>query len=249
LPVVAGCTDGTAGCLASGACEAGDLNVTLGSTLVFKAVSDRPLQDPQAAIYNHRHPAGGFLPGAASSTGGEWIAKRFAGSDWDALGRAAAKKLPAERVVYPLVGSGERFPFVSAAARGFGLDAIDDPVEQFAAGMEGVAFLERIGIERLEGLGLPIRPTIFATGGGTSSSVWLAIRAAVNRREYSVPAYAECAVGAAVLAAMPQLGSCRAAVNAIVRSGRVVKPDGHLADAYDASYRRFCGALRERGYL
>ena len=123
-PVVAGCTDGTAGCLASGARATGDLNVTLGTTLVFKAIADQPLMDPQGAIYNHRHPAGGYLPGAASSTGGEWIETHFPGADLDQLGRAARAHLPTREIVYPLVKVGERFPFVWPQARGFGLDAI-----------------------------------------------------------------------------------------------------------------------------
>ena len=107
-PVVAGCTDGTAGCLASGARTTGDLNVTLGSTLVFKAISDQPLLDPEGAIYNHRHPAGGFLPGAASSTGGEWIETHFPGADLDQLARAARAHLPTREIVYPLVKVDDR---------------------------------------------------------------------------------------------------------------------------------------------
>ena len=249
IPVVAGCTDGTAGCLASGAADAGDLNVTLGSTLVFKAVSRQPLLDPAGAIYNHRHPAGGYLPGAASTTGGEWVATQLRGQDLDALGRAAAQRLPSGRIAYPLVKTGERFPFACPAAAGFGLDQIADPAERFAAGMEGVAFLERLGIERLEQLGLPIGPTVYATGGGVAGETWLRIRAAVNQRTYWTPRYPQCAVGAAVLAAMPALGGCRQAVAALVRAGQAVAPEPALAAAYAEPWERFCAALRERGYL
>lgn len=248
-PVVAGCTDGTAGCLASGAREPGDLNVTLGSTLVFKAISAQPLVDPAGAIYNHRHPAGGYLPGAASTTGGEWVGTYFRGEDLDALGRMAAQRLPTGHVAYPLVKTGERFPFACAAAAGFGLDQIAGSAERFAAGMEGVAFLERLGIERLEQLGLPIGATVYATGGGVTGETWLRIRAAVNRRTYWTPRHPQCAVGAAVLAAMPSLGGCREAVAAIVRAGHTVVPDPALAIAYAEPLKRFRAALRERGYL
>jgi len=249
IPLVAGCTDGTAGCLASGAADVGDLNVTLGSTLVFKAVSGQPLLDPAGAIYNHRHPAGGYLPGAASTTGGEWVATHLRGEDLDALGRAAAARLPSGHVAYPLVKTGERFPFACPAATGFGLDQIAEPAERFAAGMEGVAFLERLGIERLEQLGLPIGPTVYATGGGVAGETWLRIRAAVNRRTYWTPRYPQCSVGAAVLAAMPALGGCRQAVAAIVRAGQAVAPEPALTAAYAEPWERFRGALRERGYL
>jgi sugar (pentulose or hexulose) kinase len=63
-----------------------------------------------------------------------------------------------------------------------------------------------------------------------------------------VPRYPACAVGAAVLAAVPHLGSYGDAVSALVRTGRQIEPDPSWAAAYDASYRQFQAALRERGY-
>ena len=248
-PVVAGCTDGTAGCLASGAKEPGDLNVTLGSTLVFKAISPQPLLDPDGAVYNHRHPAGGYLPGAASSTGGEWVEAFFRGQDLERLGREAAARLPTQRVAYPLVKTGERFPFACATAAGFGLEQIGDPAVRFAAGMEGTAFLERLAIDRLEHLGLRIGREVYATGGAVAGETWLRIRAAVSGRTYWVPQHPQCAVGAAVLAALPHLGNCREAVAALVRPGRTVEPERGLADAYAEPLERFRAALRERGYV
>lgn len=247
-PVVAGCTDGTAGCLASGARQHGDLNVTLGTTLVFKAVAAEPLLDPQGAVYNHRHPEGGYLPGAASSTGGDWIERHFARADLPAMNAAVEQRVPTDHLAYPLVKRGERFPFASPAATGFGLD-IADPVLRFAAGMEGVAFLERLGIERLEALGLAIGPTVYATGGGAASDTWLRIRASVNRRSYAVPRHAECALGAAVLAAMPRLGSCAEAISRIVSIGKAIDPEPRLVNAYEDRYPQFVNALRERGYF
>jgi len=248
-PVVAGCTDGTAGCLASGASRSGDLNVTLGTTLVFKAVAERPLIDPVGAVYNHRHPGGGYLPGAASSTGCDWINESFPGADLDSLGASANDLLPTGRIAYPLAKTGERFPFACKTAIGFGLEEIEDPALRFAAGMEGVALLERMGIERLESLGLDVGPTVYATGGGAGSETWLKIRASINRRTCSVPDRPDCAVGAAVLAAMPHMGSCGAAVQTIVRPGHCVQPDDRLATAYDGAYEQFLEALRQRGYV
>ncbi len=246
-PVVAGCTDGTAGCLASGVRAPGDLNVTLGTTLVFKAVATRPLIDPAGAIYNHRHPAGGYLPGAASSTGGDWIETCFPGVDLDQLGRQALACLPTAETVYPLVKVGERFPFVWPEARGFGLESVADPVVRFAAGMEAVAYLERMGIARFEHLGLPIGATIYATGGGAASDTWLQIRASVSRRTLAVPVNSGCSVGAAVLAAMPILGSCEAAVTRLVRLGRTIEPVAAWSERYDESFRRFVQALAAQG--
>jgi D-ribulokinase len=248
-PVVAGCTDGTAGCLASGAARDGDMNITLGTTLVFKAVAESPLQDPTGGVYNHRHPAGGFLPGAASSTGADWVSEYFGKADLEELGRRAAAILPTRRLVYPLIGTGERFPFACADARGFGLEEIDTPLERFAAGMEGTAYLERLGVERFETLGLSVRETIYATGGATAADVWLRIRASVLQRTYALPAQPECAVGAAVLAAAAHLGSFAAATEKLVRIGRRVEPDPRLVAAYEERFHEFQAELQRRGYL
>jgi D-ribulokinase len=248
-PVVAGCTDGTAGCLASGAAAVGDFNATLGTTLVFKAVAAEPLVDPSGALYNHRHPAGGFLPGAASSTGGAWIPEHFAAANLDQLGSQAAALLPTRRLVYPLTTIGERFPFAVPTARGFGLADIATAAERFAAGMEGTAYIERLGIERLESLGLPVGQTIFATGGATASDTWLRIRAAVMRRIYAVPEQPECAVGAAVLTAAAFFGDFARATQTLVRIGPRVEPDMQLAAAYDQEFIEFKAELHRREYV
>lgn len=249
-PVVGGCTDGTAGCLASGASRTGELNVTLGTTLVFKAVADTPVLDPAGAIYNHRHPAGGYLPGAASSTGAEWIGTQFGKqTDLDALGREAAGLLPTKHAVYPLAKEGERFPFACPQAKGFGLDAIASPPERFAAGMEAVAYLERLGIERFADLGFPIADTIYATGGAVAGETWLRIRASVNKRTYVVPEHPDCAIGAAILAATSHLGDSREAIRRLVRVSRRVEPDDRLIRAYDEGIERFRAELKRRGYL
>ncbi len=249
VPVISGCTDGTAGCLASGASKAGDLNTTLGTTLVFKAISPTPLIDPDGALYNHRHPAGGFLPGAACSAGAEWVAKYFEKGELDELSNQVGNSLPSGQIAYPLAKTGERFPFSSDTAKGFGLDTIEDPVTRLAAGMEGIAFLERMGIEKLERLGLPISDRVFATGGAASNRTWLRIRASVNGRSYVVSENPECAAGAAILAASASIGDCGKAIRAMVRIAQQIEPDARLADQYDRQYQRFCDALRERGYL
>jgi sugar (pentulose or hexulose) kinase len=224
--------------------------VTLGTTLVFKAVSGQPVYDPAGAIYNHRHPAGGYLPGAASSTGAEWIGAWLgAHADLEALGKKAAKMLPTRQAIYPLVRSGERFPFARPSARGFGLDQNAAPEEVFAAGMEGVAYLERLGIQRFAALGFRIGERVYATGGAVAGETWMRIRAAVSRRTFMVPEYPECAMGAAILAASASLGGCQASIRKLVRVTRQVEPEDQLARAYDDGFERLRLELQRRGYL
>src|SRR5215471_8067516 len=55
IPVMAGATDGVSGLIASGANEIGHTNTTLGTTIVWKALSStKPA--PGGGIYCHLHP-------------------------------------------------------------------------------------------------------------------------------------------------------------------------------------------------
>ncbi|WP_129115422.1 hypothetical protein [Halegenticoccus tardaugens] len=62
-----GLTDGNASVLAAGCLQPGDCSIVCGSTSVVKYVSDRV--NPHEALYYHRHPIEGYLPGAAFDTG------------------------------------------------------------------------------------------------------------------------------------------------------------------------------------
>ena len=48
--------------------------VTIGSTIVWKAVSDHRIDAPDRGIYSHHGPDGTWLPGAASSAGARVLA-------------------------------------------------------------------------------------------------------------------------------------------------------------------------------
>jgi sugar (pentulose or hexulose) kinase len=117
--VTTGVTDGCASQIASGAMNLGQWNTTIGTTLVIKGVTKNEIKDPTGAIYNHRHPAGYWMPGGASNTGADWVSKLFAGQDLQALGAKTAEHLPSSSLVWPLFQLGERFPFVAPTAKGF----------------------------------------------------------------------------------------------------------------------------------
>jgi sugar (pentulose or hexulose) kinase len=71
-----GLTDGTASMLASGCLEPGDFSITFGASSVVKYVSESI--SPHDALYYHRHPVDGYLPGAAFDTGNvlRWVFSR-----------------------------------------------------------------------------------------------------------------------------------------------------------------------------
>ncbi|MET8660671.1 FGGY-family carbohydrate kinase [Streptomyces griseus] len=244
-----GMTDGCAGQIATGAVEPGRFVGVLGTTYVLKGVSAELVHDATGAVYSHRHPDGWWLPGGASNTGGEWLAD-VDPARLPALDAAAAARGPASYVRYPLRRDGERFPFVSGAARGFELGRPRDEADAHRAALEGVAFVERLALERVERLGVPVLGPLHAAGGGSRSAVWTAIRATVLDRPVRVVDRAETAFGAALLAATGTLHEDLAAgAAAMVRGGALVDPVPGERSALDDAHGRFVAALRERGWI
>jgi len=245
-----GMTDACAAQLAAGAGEPGRFVSVLGSTLVLKGASRGLVSDPSGAVYSHRHPDGWWLPGGASSTGARALTVRFPGRDPAELDAIAARHGPATCITYPLAGRGERFPFVAPDAEGFVVGEPADEADSIRAVLEGVAFVERLGYERLAALGAPARPPVVVTGGGSTSPVWNRIRATVLGMPLVATPGATTALGACILAAAgtvhPDLAAATAAMSA---TGERVDPDEAEYDALDANYRRFRSAIADRGWI
>lgn len=251
LTVVAGLTDGCAAQVAGGAVEPGQWLSVLGTTLVLKGVTTDLLHDPHGRIYSHRHPQGLWLPGAASNTGGEVLARHFPNTDLAALDRQAANLTPSGIVCYPLQRIGERFPFDCPTAEGFVLGTASSNEQFYTACLEGVGYCERLAYETLDSMGAQIAGPVRATGGGARSVEWLRIRATILKRVLLVPQHPDAAMGAAALAASasayPDLA---AATRAMVRVQHEIEPLPEPATApYDQLYEQFVTACRERGYL
>ena len=249
LPVIAGATDGTAACVASGVRRPGDYNTTLGTTLVFKGISARLGRHPQGLVYSHKLPGGFWLPGAASNTGGEWIETQFANRDLRELDAAVGERLPSDCVAYPLARKGERFPFLAADAEGFCVPEIEDEIERFAACLQGTALVERLAYEVIDQVAGTSGGEVFSTGGGSRSDVWMQCRADATGRVVHRPAFPESAFGSAVLAAAgTEFGDVWQAVGQMVRIERSFEPDRGRAGRYDELYARFCAEIDQRGW-
>ncbi len=249
-PILAGATDGVAAQIASGAVEPGAWNSSLGTTLIVKGITERLIIDPEGRIYSHRHPEGWWMPGGASNTGAEWIEREFPDRDLAGIDAQAAVRLPTGLVRYPLARRGERFPFRRQDAEGFTVGDPADAIERYAAGLEGLAFLERLAYDTLQAIGVPVGTRIHATGGGSRSDVWLRVRASALGRALVRPTIAEAAMGAALLAASGVwFGRLSEAVRAMVTAEVVVEPEASLQDTYQHTYRVFLAELRRRGYL
>jgi len=243
-----GMTDACAAQLAAGAGAPGQFMSVLGSTLVVKGASRELVVDPSGAVYSHRHPEGWWLPGGASSTGGRALVEGFPGRDPAELDDLVAGHGPATCVTYPLVGRGERFPFVAPEADGFMLGEPVSEADHIRAVFEGVAFVERLGYERLAELGALARRSIVVTGGGSRSPVWNRIRATVLGLPLLAMPGASTAWGACMLAAA---GSLHPRLTAMPMSPpvEVAHPDPAESDAMDANYARFRSAIVDRGWI
>lgn len=250
MAVVAGATDGTTAFLASGTRRPGDYNTSLGTTLIFKEISREICRHPDGLIYCHKLPGGLWLPGAASNTGGQWIGVRFPGADLRAMDAAAAAHLPSPCLAYPLMRTGERFPFLCERAEGFWLGIADNTTELYAAGLQGVALVERLAYDVLDRVAQVSGGEVFSTGGGSRSDVWVQCRADATRRVIHRPACTESAFGAAILAAAgSHFSGLDVAVEEMVHVERSFWPDGAKGEAYDRLYEQFCQELQRRGFL
>jgi len=176
--VIAGMTDGCTAQLGAGAVRRGDTLGVLGTTLVIKGVSPVELTTSDGAVYSHLSPSGDFWPGGASNSGAGVLDAEFAGRDLGHLDRAAAERGPSTVVRYPLARVGERFPVADPTLQSVSSGEPVDEVDAYRAVLEGVAFVERLGVETLAGLGIrPSRHTL--TGGAGRSATWNTIRATV----------------------------------------------------------------------
>jgi xylulokinase len=194
--------------VASGASRAGEANTTLGTTLVWKLVSDRALIDPEGRLYCHRHPGGGFLPGGAGNAGGEGIARQVLpdaprpGPELDRLARDLPDAPPSGLLAYPLPRAGERYPFVDAAFAGFADPRAQDTAARYRAALEGLACIERWGFEVATTLGAPGDGPVWTTGMGARYPRWMQLRADFLSRPVCRAAHPESGFGSALVAAM-----------------------------------------------
>jgi len=249
VEVLSGTTDSTAAFLASGATLPGEFCNTIGTTLAFKGISHELVRDQDGVVYSHRHPDGFWLPGGASNVGGACLKFFFPEKDLADLDRTAALRFPSNRLCYPLVEVGERFPFRNDRAQGF-FDRTDSDAETHLQLLQGVALVERWGLEKFGELGMPECPRVFATGSGSKSDHWCRIRANTLQVPLVRPSSTDSAFGSAVLAASKTFYSGLA--EAARRMSRVqieFEPCPDFADWAEGMLTHLKEECRQRGLL
>jgi len=186
-PVVAGGGDQAASAVGVGAVEPGIIALTLGTSGVVFAATDRPLVDPEGRLHAFCHAAPGrwHLMGVMLSAAGSlrWYRDTLApGVGFDAL-LAPAADVPAgsEGLLFLPYLTGERTPHPDPLARGafVGLTVRHTRPHLTRAVLEGVAFGLRDSFELIKSAGLAEIRQVRASGGGAKSALWLSILADV----------------------------------------------------------------------
>jgi D-ribulokinase len=197
--VCAGTTDSIAAFLASGADTPGDAVTSLGSTLVLKLLSHRPVENSAYGVYSHRcGPL--WLVGGASNAGGAVLRHYFRDAELRNLSATLDPNQPSPYDYYPLLQPGERFPINDPHLAPRLTPRPEDPALFLQGLLEGLARIEAQGYQRLAELGSTPLTRVYTAGGGAQNPTWTAIR----QRYLQVPVQAapqtEAAFGAAILA-------------------------------------------------
>jgi xylulokinase len=257
-PVVAGGGDQAATAVGLGAVAPGVVTLSLGTSGVVFAATERALVERRGRVHAFCHAVPGrwhmmsVMLSAAGSL--RWLRDAVAaGIDYAALSEAAGS-VPAgsDGLFFLPYLTGERSPHPDPAARGafIGLDVRHERAHLTRAVMEGVAYGLRDGLELMVESGIERPARLRASGGGTASPVWRQILADVlDARIETVGTSEGAAYGAALLAAVGAgwFGSVDEACARVI-STRIVAEPGPDAPRYEegyAVYRDLYPALRE----
>ena len=237
IPIYAAMTDGCTAQISVGSSALGSAVTSLGTTMVIKIVSPKEVSGP--GFYSHLLPDNRWLSGGASNLGGISFAPHR--DEIDLWNRKAAEHGPATTVMYPLVGTGERFPISHKELKKISTAIPESDVDEFRATLEGIAFAERLAYETLAKAGAPLTGKLFTVGGGSRSALWNSIRATVLNRTISIVDESGSDIGAAMIAcAAHQGGDLAKALDEFNSStAEQVKPTDGEVKMYEDRYQEF----------
>ncbi len=177
--IVTGTTDSTAAFLATGAHKTGQAVTSLGSTLVTKIISDKPINSRQHGVYSHRIFAH-WLAGGASNSGGAALLTFFSIDEMHKLTPLLNPDEDTGLDYYPLPAPGERFPIADPHMQPRLPQKIpEDPESRaiiFQGLLEGISRIEAQSYALLQQLGAPGPEIVLTAGGGSGNIAWNRIR-------------------------------------------------------------------------
>ncbi len=255
-PVVAGGGDQAANAVGVGAVVPGRMALSLGTSGVVFATTERPLFEPAGRVHAFCHAVPGrwhmmsVMLSAAGSL--RWFRDALAADVAFGDLVALASEVPAGSggLLFLPYLSGERSPHPDPLARGafVGLTLAHDRRHMTRAVLEGVTFGLRDGLDLMVAAGMPAPDQIRASGGGTASELWRQILADVLDAEIATVNTTEgAAYGAGLLAAVGAgwYRSVEDAAAALVTATPVASPGpdtARYAEAH-AVYRELYPAL------
>ncbi|MCG8458522.1 MAG: hypothetical protein MI919_19770 [Holophagales bacterium] len=227
--------------------------LTLGTSGVVFAASERPLVEPMGRLHAFPHAVPGtwHVMGVMLSAAGSlrWYHDVTASSaGLPALVAEAADVLPGcEGLTFLPYLSGERTPHADPKARAafLGLTLAHGRGHLTRAVLEGVAFGLRDNLALMGRVGLEEIGQVRVSGGGAKSALWRQILADVLGVELlTVQATEGAAFGAALLAGVGVQAweSVEEACRRAVIPGEATVPDAESRELYEAPYQRFRAA-------
>ena len=196
--IIAGTTDSIAAFLATGANKSGEAVTSIGTTLVVKAISDKPIFNKEFGIYSHRL-GDKWLAGGASNVGGKIIKELF-NDKIDILSNQLDPNNLLNLNYYPLAQTGERFPINDPNKSPVLTPRPESETEFFQAVLEGITGVEKLSYEKIVEIGGSYPKTIFTIGGGSKNAKWNEIRKKILNVELKIPLSNDAAFGSALLA-------------------------------------------------
>jgi xylulokinase len=250
-PVVAGGGDQAANAIGVGAVGPGTMALSLGTSGVIFAGTDRPLYEPAGRVHAFCHavPDRWHMMSVMLAAAGSlrWYRDTLApGTAFDQLVSEADSVPPGSDGLFFLPYlSGERSPHPDPMARGafVGLSLSHRRPQMTRAVLEGVAFGLRDGLDLMRAAGIPAPTAIRASGGGMASPLWRQILADVLDAEIVSASTTEgAAYGAALLGAVGAgwFPTVQDAVDALVTTAPIAAP-GPAAAAYAEAHATYAG--------
>jgi xylulokinase len=244
--VAGGAGDNAASACGLGVVAAKSAFVSLGTSGVLFATTDRFLPNAGSAVHAFCHALPqtwhqmGVIISATDSL--NWYAHVLGKTPAQLDAELSQDLQPPSRVTFLPYLSGERTPHNDVDIRGamVGLDRNTDAGELTRAIYSGVAFALRDCINALQVAGTTITQ-LTAVGGGSRSRYWLSTLATVLGISIDVPVEGD--YGAAFGAARLGLAAAEQADPvAVCRAAKIIariEPDSILRDGYDAAYERY----------
>jgi xylulokinase len=219
-----------------------------GTTEVFGVLSPRAVEAEGLVTVDWRglHQIGGPSQSGADTVA--WLLELLGNTGKAEAGARIEQLLSGPRHPQPLLFlpylRGERVPYWDAALRGafVGLSRDHTATDLAYALLEGVAFLNRIVLDRAEHATCTTVSEIRFGGGGAANARWCQIKADICERPVVVGRSAEPGLtGAAVIAwtGLGRFASLEDAQGQLVQVAKRYKPDTTLAENYRAQFDLF----------